>query len=141
MSSSRTQVILYTVASLFCLVGLADATYLTVSYLTGETVVCSGTANCSQVLSSNYARIGPVPVAGLGAAAYFCAFSLATFAAFGYARAQKFFTLAVGIMFAMTLWLLFVQAFLLHAYCRYCLFSAAIIFLLAGLVVARPRPD
>jgi len=26
----------------------------------------------------------------------------------------------------------------LHAYCRYCLFSAAITFLLAGLVIAVP---
>ena len=31
-----------------------------------------------------------------------------------------------------------VQAFVLHAYCRYCLFSAAITFLLAGLVIAAP---
>jgi uncharacterized membrane protein len=41
-------------------------------------------------------------------------------------------------MFLVTLWLLYVQAFLLHAYCRYCLFSAAITFLLAGLVIALP---
>jgi uncharacterized membrane protein len=32
-----------------------------------------------------------------------------------------------------------VQAFLLHAFCRYCLFSAAITFLLTGLIVATPR--
>jgi len=31
-----------------------------------------------------------------------------------------------------------VQAFLLHAYCRYCLFSAAVTFLLAGLLIAVP---
>jgi uncharacterized membrane protein len=41
-------------------------------------------------------------------------------------------------MFLATLWFLYVQAFVLHAYCRYCLFSAAIIFLLAGLVIALP---
>ena len=39
-------------------------------------------------------------------------------------------------MFVVTLWLLYVQAFRLHAFCQYCLFSAAIIFFLAGLVVA-----
>jgi uncharacterized membrane protein len=43
-------------------------------------------------------------------------------------------------MFATTLWLLYVQAFLLHAFCRYCLFSAAFTFLLAGLVVAGLPP-
>jgi uncharacterized membrane protein len=41
-------------------------------------------------------------------------------------------------MFATTLWLLYVQAFVLHAFCRYCLFSAAVTFLLAGIVVAIP---
>jgi len=41
-------------------------------------------------------------------------------------------------MFLGTLWLLYVQAFLLHAYCRFCLFSAATTFLLAGLVIALP---
>jgi uncharacterized membrane protein len=141
MKQTRAQIIIYTIASLVCLIGLADAAYLTVSYLTGENIVCSGSADCSQVLNSGYSKLGPVPLAALGAAAYFVAFSFATFAAFGCARAQKFFSLLVGAMFAMTLWLLFVQAFLLHAFCRYCLFSAAIIFLLAGLVIARPRPS
>ena len=41
-------------------------------------------------------------------------------------------------MFLATLWFLYVQASVLHAYCRYCLFSAAITFLLAGLVIALP---
>jgi len=44
-------------------------------------------------------------------------------------------------MFGATLWLLFVQAFLLHAFCRYCLFSAALIFVLAAVVVLTPRSD
>jgi len=63
---------------------------------------------------------------------------IATFAVFGYARARIFLVLAVGAMFLSTLWLLYVQAFLLHAYCRFCLFSAATTFLLAGLVIALP---
>jgi uncharacterized membrane protein len=41
-------------------------------------------------------------------------------------------------MFAVTLWLLFVQAFMLHAFCRYCLFSAALVFVLAAVVVLTP---
>jgi uncharacterized membrane protein len=40
-----------------------------------------------------------------------------------------------------TLWLLYVQAFVLHSFCRFCLFSAAITFLLMGLVVATPPPS
>jgi uncharacterized membrane protein len=138
MTISRARAIFYTVAALFALAGLADATYLTVQYLTGETAVCGGSPDCFRVLGSVYAHIGRIPVAGIGALAYFTAFSCATFAAFEYARAQKFFVYIVWAMFAATLWFLFVQAFLLHAFCRYCLFSAAIVFLLTGLVVASP---
>ena len=29
-------------------------------------------------------------------------------------------------MFVMTLWLLYLQAYVLHAFCDYCLFSAAV---------------
>ena len=75
-----------------------------------------------------------------GAAGYFTAFACATFAAFGYLAARRFYALTVAAMFLSTLWFLYVQAFLLHAYCRYCLFSAAVTFLLAGCAVAMPLP-
>jgi uncharacterized membrane protein len=138
MSGARAQTIFYSAAALISLLGLAEATYLAVIFLSGETAVCGGSADCFQVLGSSYAKIGAVPVSGLGALAYFGAFTFATFAAFGYARARQFFAWNVIAMFCMTLWLLFVQAFRLHAFCRYCLFSAALVFLLTGLVVARP---
>ena len=137
---SRGRMILYSIAALFCLFGLADATYLTILALTGETAACSGQAGCQEVLGSVYAKVAGIPVAAFGVAGYFTAFSCAIFAAFDYARSRKFFAITVGVLFVSTLWLLYVQAFLLHAFCRYCLFSAAICFLLMGLVVASPSP-
>jgi uncharacterized membrane protein len=137
---ARARTVLYSIAAFFCLLGLADATYLTVIALTGETAACGGQAGCSQVLGSAYSKLAGIPVAAFGVAGYFTAFTFAIFAAFDYARARKFFALTVGALFAATLWLLYVQAFLLHAFCRYCLFSAAICFLLMGLVVASPAP-
>ena len=138
MSVSRFRTILYTLIAIVAVVGLADATYLTVQALTGETLTCGGSPDCFRVLGSSYAKMGGIPVAILGALAYFTVFTFATFAAFGYARAPKFLVLTAAAMFLMTLWLLYVQAFLLHAYCRYCLFSAAITFLIAGLLIAVP---
>jgi uncharacterized membrane protein len=135
---SRGEIIFYTAAALIALVGLAEATYLTAIFLSGETAVCGNSPDCFKVLGSSYAKIGSFPVSGLGALAYFSVFTFAIFAAFDYGRARKFFNLTVFTMFAVTLWLLFVQAFKLHAFCRYCLFSAALVFLLTGLVVARP---
>jgi uncharacterized membrane protein len=137
---ARARTVVYSIAAFFCLLGLADATYLTVIALTGETAACSGQAGCFQVLGSAYSKLARIPVAAFGVAGYFTAFTFAIFAAFDYARARKFFALTVGVLFAATLWLLYVQAFLLHAFCRYCLFSAAICFLLMGLVVASPAP-
>jgi uncharacterized membrane protein len=138
VAGSRISITLYTIAAFIALLGLADATYLTVQYLTGETVVCGGSASCFEVLGSVYARIGSIPVASVGAVGYFAAFSMATFAAFGYARARTFFTLIVWAMFGVTLWFLYVQGFVLHAFCRYCLFSAALVFGLSAIAVFAP---
>ena len=138
MIVSRFRTILYTAVAIVAVIGLADATYLTVQALTGETLSCGGSPDCFRVLGSSYAKVGGIPVPMLGALAYFTVFTFATFAAFGYPRAPKFLVLIAGAMFLMTLWLLYVQAFVLHAYCRYCLFSAAITFLIAGLLIAVP---
>ena len=138
MTVSRFRAILYTAVAIVAVVGLADATYLTVQALTGETLSCGGSPDCFRVLGSSYAKVGGIPVAMLGTLAYFTVFTLATFAAFGYSWAPRFLALIAGAMFLMTLWLLYVQTFLLHAYCRYCLFSAAITFLIAGLLIAVP---
>jgi uncharacterized membrane protein len=138
MTVSRFRTTIYVVAAIVSLAGLADATYLTVQALTGETLGCGGSPDCFKVLGSSYARLAGIPVASFGLLAYFSVFTFATFAVFGYARARIFLILTISAMFLATLWLLYVQAFLLHAYCRYCLFSAAITFLLAGLVIALP---
>ena len=140
-AGSRARIVLNSIAAFISLAGMADATYLAVMAMTGNTAPCGGATGCIEVLGSTYARIAGVPVAVLGVFGYFAAFSFATFAGFGYRRARGLFALTVWVIFAMTLWLLFVQAFVLHAFCRYCLFAAACTFLLAGLVVASPRPQ
>ena len=126
---------LFAVAAVLALIGLADAIYLTVEHLTGATVQCGDSNSCSEVLSSKYASIGKVPLAGLGAMAYFAAFSAATLAAFGYRHARGFLAAFVALMFATSLWLLYLQAFVLHAFCRYCLLSAGLTFALAAIVL------
>jgi uncharacterized membrane protein len=141
MTISRFRAILFTIVAIVSVAGLADATYLTVQALTGETLSCGGSPDCFRVLGSSYSKVGGIPVALVGALAYFSVFTFATFAAFGYGRARIFLTLMVIVMFLSTLWFLYVQAFLLHAYCRYCLFSAAITFLIAGLLIAIPPSE
>ena len=93
MSVSRFRTSLYTIVAIVAVAGLADATYLTVQALTGETITCGGSPDCFRVLGSSYAKLGGIPVAIIGALAYFMVFTLATFAAFGYPRAPKFLAL------------------------------------------------
>ncbi|MGI9107106.1 MAG: vitamin K epoxide reductase family protein [Pyrinomonadaceae bacterium] len=124
-------------AAVPALVGLADAIYLTAEHLSGRSVRCSLTSGCSEVLSSSYATIGGYPLALFGALAYFTAFALATLAAFGSKRARNLLAPLVAIMFAMTLWLLYLQAFVLGAFCQYCLLSAAMTLLLVVIVLAQ----
>jgi uncharacterized membrane protein len=116
----------YLLVALLSLVGLADSLYLTVQHLTGQSLRCTIFSGCSEVLSSSYSHIGPVPLAALGAVAYFIGFSLATLAAFGYRSAGALLAGLVTVMFLMTLWLLYLQAFVIHHFCQYCLLSAAV---------------
>ena len=50
-------------------------------------------------------------------------------------RARAFLTLTIVTMFLGTLWLLYVQGFVLHAFCRCCFFSAALVFGLSAIAV------
>lgn len=129
---------LYAAAALLSLVGLADAIYLTVEHLAGRSVRCTLTGGCDEVLKSAYATIGGVPLAGLGALAYFAAFSLATLAAFGSRKASDLLFYLVALMLAMSVYLVILQAFVLRAFCQFCLLSAAVTLLLA-LIVASER--
>ena len=117
---------IYVVAALLALVGLADALYLTIEHLTGQSVRCTIISGCSAVLSSPYAVVAGVPLAAIGAAAYFTVFSLAILTLFGYHWAGKIMRALVITMFAISVWLIYLQAFVIREFCQYCLLSAAI---------------
>jgi uncharacterized membrane protein len=124
----------YLIAALISLVGLGDAIYLTVQHLTGESLRCTIISGCSEVLSSPYAQVGSIPLAAIGAAAYFTVFSLAILAAFGYRLAIPLLKILLALMFLTTLWLLYLQAFVIRHFCQYCLLSAAVTTALTAMV-------
>jgi uncharacterized membrane protein len=130
---------LYAVAALLSLVGLADALYLTIEHVTGQTLRCTIISGCSEVLSSPYAVVAGIPLAGIGAAAYFTVFSLAILALFDYRIAGTLLTPVVIAMFGVSLWLIYLQAFVIREFCQYCLLSAAITVALSVVVLLSPR--
>src|SRR2546430_11409121 len=81
----RSQIVIYSIVALISIAGLADATYLAVQALTGDTMVCGGSPDCFKGLGSTYARIAGVPLALVGAVAYSRVFSFAVLASLGYA--------------------------------------------------------
>lgn len=139
VGTNRVRTILYSLAAILGAIGVAEATYLTALDLSGADVVCVASSTCGHVLHSAYAHVRGLPLAALGGLGYFAVFSCAILAAFGYRGVSALLTLIIGMMFGTTLWLLYVQAYVLRAFCDYCLFSAALVFLLAGVIVAIPR--
>ena len=138
-SLARRAAILYGATASISLIGLADSIYLTVEHLSGRSVRCTITSGCSEVLSSPYATVRGYPLAALGALAYFAVFSLATLAAFGYKGMGKLLLLLVSAMFLTTLWLFYLQAFVIRHFCQFCLLSALVTTTLLVLVVLSQR--
>jgi uncharacterized membrane protein len=126
---------LFIVIGVLSLCGLADAIYLTIEHITGQSVRCTIVAGCSEVLSSSYAVVGGYPLASIGALAYFTVFSLAILSLFGYRIASQLLILLVLAMCLVSLWLIYLQAFVIHAFCQFCLLSAIVTFSLTGLVL------
>jgi uncharacterized membrane protein len=123
------------VIALLSLIGLGDSIYLTVQHLTGASVRCTLISGCSEVLSSPYSHLGPVPLAAIGAVAYFGVFSLAVLGVSGYQAARRLLLILIALMFLTTLWLLYLQAFVIRHFCQYCLLSAAVTIMLTVLSV------
>ena len=130
-------------AAIVALVGLADSIYLTVHHYTAAPVPCSIVTGCEQVLTSSYAELAGIPLAGFGIFAYLTAFILAVLSVFGKKAIWTLFGVQVALMSLFTLWLLYVQAFVIEAFCQFCLLSAAttftllIIFIISKLLRAK----
>ncbi len=111
------------------LVGLALATYLSVEHVSGGIPACGVSGGCGDVTMSEYAVLMGVPVAFIGVAGY-GTLLIGTLAYIGMDSPPSFLSYAL-LGFALlgegfTLYLVYTQAFPIHAYCEYCLASAAI---------------
>lgn len=113
-------------AAVVALLGLADAVYLTIHHYTAVPVPCGEGFDCGAVLTSQYAEIFGIPIAIFGAIAYFCAFSLALLTAFGNRSMWTLFGIQVILMTLFTAWLVYLQGFVIEAFCQFCLISAGI---------------
>jgi uncharacterized membrane protein len=59
---------------------------------------------------------------------------LAILVIFGYSFARPLLAVLVAIMFMTALWLTYLQAFVIHHFCQYCLLSAGVTTILTIIV-------
>ncbi|MBV9241729.1 MAG: vitamin K epoxide reductase family protein [Acidobacteria bacterium] len=118
------------VAILFAIVGVIDAIYLTYHHYTAEEVPCGLTGGCEMVLTSPYATFHDIPIAIFGAAAYLAALLFALLAVTGRRWAWWLYGLQTLTMASFSVWLIYVQANYIQAYCQFCLLSAGTSFTL-----------
>ncbi|KPP95316.1 MAG: putative membrane protein [Bacteroidetes bacterium HLUCCA01] len=120
---------------LLALLGFADAFYLSLMHYQGSDVGCSVITGCDAVLSSEYAYLLGIPLAYLGVLYYL---SVLFSAVLYYQTDNRLFlkasTLIVGGGFIFTLWLIYLQAVVINAFCQFCLISALLTTLMAVLL-------
>jgi len=129
------------------LVGLWDSAYLWWAYTSSSRpMVCLG-GGCDAVRASPFAYPGGIPMPVFGVAMYAVLVLLIFFEPLlgsRLARANRYAVAGVsGAGFLFSLYLTGIEAFVLHAWCTWCVLSAVavtFIFALAVLDVLRPQP-
>lgn len=115
-------------------VGFLDASYLTIEHFRGAIPPCT-IEGCETVLSSEYAAFYGIPVALFGVLYYLTVFGLAM--RHLDTRSIGIFRMLAGLSLVGLLasgWFVYVQAFIIGAFCIYCFVSAGtstLIFLAA----------
>lgn len=125
---------------LVAFLGIMDATYLSYQEIRGIVPPCKPPFACGVVLESAWSHIGPIPLSLFGMAYYSLVFGLGVVLFLGmrtittpkkvsfYVEDLLFVVTTCGILFSA--YLVSIMAFVLKAWCLYCLFSAGFSFLL-----------
>ena len=128
---------------LLSLIGVGISGYLTWSHLVGQSPYCGGYHGCETVQNSPYAEVGGVPVAAIGLLGYLLLLGLSLLrdrvqgeTAF-YLSAALFGTATVGFLYS--LYLTYLEAFVIRAWCFWCVTSALVITAIFALTVGDLR--
>ncbi len=128
--------------------GILVSTYLSVKRFTGGSLACTRWAECDVVNNSVYAKIYGIPVAFIGLAGYLMLLGLALAALQGEGVVQRRllatgFLLALG-GFGFSVYLTYLEIYVIEAICVWCVISAVLITLLTivgGINLWRASPQ
>lgn len=136
-----------TLIALVAFIGMVDALYLSLKRNAGP-IPCHITRGCNDVLTSKYSALAGIPISWFGLAFYLAVFSLAVFNSFetgdSTGQPSRWIYMLSGLALVISGLLVGVQAFILKAFCEYCLLSAVLvltIFLLAPQPFRRTHPQ
>jgi uncharacterized membrane protein len=121
-------------------VGVGVASYLSFVEMTGARAVCGPVGDCNTVQQSPYARLLGVPIGVLGVGGYVAMVVAWVMGAIGRVRLRNGARVALWVMAlggtAFSMYLTFLEPFVIGATCAWCLSSAVIVTLI--LVAATP---
>jgi len=136
-----------TLIAVVAFIGMVDALFLSLKRNSGP-IPCHITRGCNDVLTSKYSALAGIPISWFGMAFYLTVFSLAVFASFDAGKPGgqplRWIYMLSGLALIISGLLVGVQAFILKAFCEYCLLSAILvltIFLLAPQPFRRTHPQ
>ena len=120
--------------------GIIVAVYLTWSHFSHVYVLCAEGGGCDRVRQSQYSEVAGIPVALFGLVGYLGILGVIIFE-----RTSEFFAengpmLVFGLTlvgFLYSAYLTYLELFVIHAICPYCVASAVIMTLLFGLATYR----
>lgn len=127
-------------SAVFALLGSLVAGYLTYIKLAHVEAICRGVGDCEAVNSSIYSQISGIPIAVLGLGAYLMILGLLALESRvgglrDYAPLGIFGLALTGTLYSA--YLTYVELFVIHAVCPYCVASAVLITGLLIMAVVR----
>ena len=124
----------------FALIGFFDSLYLSWGALTGNPLSCGILEGCNIVARNPFSRVFNIPLAVYGAVYYLGALGLSAsliWAPFRSARVLMILWAGVGVLFSA--YFLYLQAYVILAFCIYCLISAVATIALLALSLFLPH--
>lgn len=118
--------------------GMVETLYLSLQRNSGP-VPCSITTGCGDVLGSVYSEVAGIPISSLGFLFYITVFGATVFDLFGGIPAFRLLRIPAAMALLVSAVLTGIQAFVLEAYCEYCLASATLSTTICILVWAGSR--
>ena len=134
---------LYRLSVAFAVIGLAVSIYMWIYKVTQNELMCLGSGACSVVNQSRFSEVYDIPVAAIGTAGYAAILALLFLERSGGYFKLNGTLLIFGLAltgFLFTLYLVYVEVFLIKAYCPFCItsqVSMTIIFILSVIRLVR----